>query len=104
MRKVKKYDENYKNQLCEMMIVGGKTPTEVHKIMGVSIPTLTKWRKRYLLSMGSIESDGKLKSAIEVDADNRALRDTGVSPTPNTKLDIRDTGVSPTPNTKLDIE
>jgi len=74
MKQVKKYDENYKNQLCEMMIVGGKSPTEVHKIMGVSVPTLTKWRQRYLLAMGTIQSEGKLKSAIEVDADMRALR------------------------------
>lgn len=71
---MKKYDEKYQNQICEMMIVGGKTPTEVHQIMGVSIPTLTKWRKRYLQAMGRVESDGKLKSAIEVDAELRAVR------------------------------
>lgn len=71
---MKKYDENYKNQMCEMMTVGGKTTTEVSKIMGVSIPTLTKWRKRHLLGLGTIQIEGKLKSAIEVDADMRALR------------------------------
>lgn len=56
------------------MVMGGKSANEVHHELGVSVTTLLKWKKRYLAAAGSIQVDGKTKSATEIDIENRDLR------------------------------
>ena len=71
---MKTYDTNYRNNACDLMVMGGKSANEVHHELGVSVTTLLKWKKRYLAGAGSVQVNGKIKTATEMDVELRDIR------------------------------
>lgn len=57
-----------------MVIVDGKTIVEVAADLGIHKSTLMGWKHKILKQMGEVQVNGQVRSAVELEADNRTLR------------------------------
>ena len=57
-----------------MVIVGGKTMVQVARDLGINKWTLKNWKIKALKQMGEVQVNGQLRSAAQLEADNRQLR------------------------------
>ena len=57
-----------------MVIVGGKTMAEVARDLGINKWTLKNWKNKTLKEMGEVKVNGQVRSATELESENRALR------------------------------
>jgi transposase len=74
MVKQKRYDVGFKINAVEMVLFGGKKISEVSQQLGVSVVTLSKWKKLHVANMGSVKRNGVTKSAEELELELRRLR------------------------------
>lgn len=68
------YDSAFQRSAAEMVIVGGKTISEVARDLGINKFTLKNWKNKTLKQMGGIKVNGQVRDATELEADNRKLR------------------------------
>ena len=57
-----------------MVILGGKTMAEVARDLGVNKSTLKNWKNKRLNEMGEVKVNGQVRSATDLESDNRQLR------------------------------
>ena len=57
-----------------MVILGGKTMAEVARDLGVNKSTLKNWKNKTLKEMGEVKVNGQVRSATDLESDNRQLR------------------------------
>ena len=57
-----------------MVLAGGKTIAKVARDLGINKSTLKNWKNKALGQMGEVKVHGQVRSATEVEAENRQLR------------------------------
>ncbi len=72
--KKRTYDQAFQRSAAEMVIVGGKTMADVARDLGINKSTLKNWKNRALEEMGEVKINGQVRSAAELDGENRRLR------------------------------
>lgn len=68
------YDPAFQRSAAEMVILGGKTMVEVARDLGINKFTLKNWKNKTLKQMGEVQVDGQVRSAVELETENRQLR------------------------------
>ena len=68
------YDAEFKREAVRLLLTGGKTATQLARELGVSTWSLSQWKQDYLKVSGEIEVEGQVRSAVEVEQENRQLR------------------------------
>ena len=69
-----RYDEEFKQEAMRLLLSSGKPITQLARELGVSSWSLGRWKQAYLKASGEIEVEGQVRSAVEVEAENRQLR------------------------------
>ena len=72
--KKRNYDSVFQRNAAEMVILGGKTMAEVARDLGVNKSTLKNWKNKRLNEMGEVKVNGQVRSATDLESDNRQLR------------------------------
>jgi transposase len=72
--KKRTYDKAFQRSAAEMVIVGGKTMADVARDLGINKSTLKNWKNRTLEGMGEVKINGQVRSAAELEGENRQLR------------------------------
>ena len=72
--KKRTYDQAFQRSAAEMVIVGGKPIVEVARDLGINKFTLKNWKNKILNQMGEVKVDDQVRSALELEAENRQLR------------------------------
>ena len=68
------YDAAFQRSAAEMVIVGGKSMVEVARDLGINKYTLKNWKNKTLKEMGEVRVNGQVRSATDLESENRALR------------------------------
>lgn len=69
-----RYDAQFKQEAVRLLLTSGKTLTQLARELGVSSWSLSRWKQDYLKASGEIEVAGQMRSAVEIEAENRQLR------------------------------
>ncbi len=68
------YDAEFKREAVRLLLTSGKTATQLARELGVSSWSLSQWKQEELKTRGEIEVEGQVRSAAEVEQENRQLR------------------------------
>jgi len=68
------YDAEFKREAVRLLLTSGKTATQLSRELGVSSWSLGRWKQEELKAMGEIEVAGEVRSATDVEQENRQLR------------------------------
>ena len=69
-----RYDAEFKQEAVRLLLTSGTTLTQLARELGVSSWSLSRWKQDYLKASSEIEVEGHVRSAVEVEAENRQLR------------------------------
>jgi transposase-like protein len=69
-----RYDVEFKQEAVRLLLTSGKTASQLARELGVSSWSLSRWKQDYLKASGEIEVEGQMRSAVEVEQENRQLR------------------------------
>jgi transposase len=69
-----RYDAEFKQEAVRLLLTSGKTATQLARELGVSAWSLGRWKQEYLKAVGSLEVAGQVRSAADVEQENRQLR------------------------------
>ena len=69
-----RYDEQFKQEAVRLLLSSGKSASHLAQELGVSSWSLGRWKQDYLNSAGEIEVEGQVRSATEIEQENRQLR------------------------------
>ena len=69
-----RYDVEFKQEAVRLLLTSGKTASQLARELGVSSWSLGRWKQEYLKSSGALEVEGQMRSAVEVEGENRQLR------------------------------
>jgi len=68
------YEPEFKAEAIRLMLTSPKTIKQLARELEVSSWTLGAWKKAHLEAMECVEQDGVVRSAAEVEAENRQMR------------------------------
>ena len=68
------YDEEFQREAVRLLLTSGKTVPQLAGELGVSSYRLRQWQQDQLKTTGAIEVAGQVRSAAEVEQENRQLR------------------------------
>ena len=71
-----RYDAEFKQEAARLLLLltSGKTASQLTRELGVSSWSLGRWKQDYLQASGEIEIEGQMRSAVDIEQENRQLR------------------------------
>lgn len=73
-RVAKTYDQAFQKSAVDMVLIGGRKIVDVARDLGINKSTLKNWKQKVLKQTLPIEVNGQMRSAVELEKENRLLR------------------------------
>src|SRR5262245_15287346 len=70
----RRYDAQFREQAVQLILQSDKTINQIAQELGVSLPTLKRWKQDQLGEGGTVRVQGKKITAVELEAENQRLR------------------------------